>query len=95
MSDAPGIARKPPWFKVPAPGGERYRELGLEPVPSAANFILVRVPDGAKAFDFLQARGTIVRPFGDLPNHVRVSVGTAGQNERCLANLRAWFASRS
>ena len=72
-----------------------FRDLGLEYVPSEANFILVKVPDAAKAFDFLQARGTIVRPFGDLPNHVRVSVGTAGQNERCLANLRAWFASRS
>jgi histidinol-phosphate aminotransferase len=72
-----------------------FRELGLEYVPSEANFILVKVPDAAKAFDFLQARGTIVRPFGDLPDHVRISVGTASQNERCLANLHAWFASRS
>jgi histidinol-phosphate aminotransferase len=71
-----------------------FHELGLEFVPSEANFILVKVPDAAKAFDFLQARGTIVRPFGDLPGHVRISVGTAPQNERCLANLRAWFASR-
>jgi histidinol-phosphate/aromatic aminotransferase/cobyric acid decarboxylase-like protein len=53
------------------------------------------VPDGAKAFDFLQARGTIVRPFGNLPDHVRITVGTPGQNERCLANLRAWFAARA
>jgi len=72
-----------------------FRELGLEYVSSEANFILVKVPDAAKAFDFLQARGTIVRPFGDLPDHVRISVGTAPQNERCLANLHAWFASRS
>jgi histidinol-phosphate aminotransferase len=72
-----------------------FRALGLEYVPSEANFILVRVPDGAKAFDFLQARGTIVRPFGNLPDHVRITVGTSGQNERCLANLRVWFASRA
>ena len=26
--------------------------------------------------------------------HVRISVGTADQNERCLANLRAYLASR-
>jgi histidinol-phosphate aminotransferase len=71
-----------------------FRELGLEYVPSAANFILVRVPDAAKVFNFLQARGTIVRPFGNLPDHMRISVGTAGQNERCLANLRAYLASR-
>ena len=71
-----------------------FRALGLATVPSAANFILVEVPDGAAAFAFLQARGTIVRPFGNLPKHVRITVGTAAQNERCLANLRDWLASR-
>ena len=71
-----------------------FRELGLAFVPSEANFILVEVPDGAAAFAFLQARGTIVRPFGNLPTHVRITVGTAPQNERCLAGLRAWLASR-
>ena len=71
-----------------------FCELGLPYVPSAANFFLVQVPDGAEAFAFLQAHGTIVRPFGTLPNHVRISVGTSAQNERCLANLRAYLASR-
>ena len=70
------------------------RKLGLEWIPSQANFILVEVPDGANAFAFLQARGTIVRPFGTLPNHVRISVGTSAQNQRCLANLRTYLASR-
>jgi histidinol-phosphate aminotransferase len=70
-----------------------FRALGLTHVPSAANFILVQVPDGAKAFAFMQARGTIIRPFGNLPTHVRITVGTAAQNERCLANLRAYLAA--
>ncbi len=70
------------------------RALGLATVPSEANFLLVEVPDGAAAFAFLQARGTIVRPFGNLPKHVRITIGTAAQNDRCLANLRAWLASR-
>lgn len=70
-----------------------FRELGLEWIPSQANFLLVRVPDGAKAFAFLQARGTIVRSFGTLPKHVRITVGTAAQNGRCLANLKAYLAS--
>jgi histidinol-phosphate aminotransferase len=70
-----------------------FQELGLPYVPSAANFILVQVPDGAKAFQFMQARGTIVRPFGNLPTHVRITVGTAAQNERCLASLRAYLAT--
>jgi histidinol-phosphate aminotransferase len=71
-----------------------FRGLGLEWVPSQANFILVQVPDGARAFAFMQARGTIVRPFGMLPNHVRITVGTSVQNGRCLENLRAYLASR-
>ena len=71
-----------------------FRDLRLEYVPSAANFLFVGVPDAARAFVFLQQRGTIVRPFGHLPDHVRITVGTAGQNERCLANLRAYLASR-
>ncbi len=70
-----------------------FQELGLPYVPSAANFILVQVPDGAKVFQFLQARGTIVRPFGNLPAHVRITVGTAAQNERCLASLKAYLAA--
>jgi len=69
-----------------------FRALGLEWIPSSANFILVQVPDGAKAFAFMQARGTIVRSFGTLPRHLRITVGTAEQNERCLANLKAFLA---
>ena len=74
--------------------GAGFRALGLEYVPSEANFIFAQVPEAAKAFDFLQKLGTIVRAFGNLPNHVRISVGTATQNERCLAHLRAYLASR-
>jgi histidinol-phosphate aminotransferase len=70
-----------------------FQELGLPYVPSAANFILVQVPDGVKAFQFLQARGTIIRPFGSLPTHVRITVGTVAQNERCLASLKSYLAT--
>jgi histidinol-phosphate aminotransferase len=72
-----------------------FRGLGLESVSSEANFIMVGVPDAAQAFVFLQKRGTIVRPVGGLPNHVRITVGTAEQNERCLAGLKAYLASRA
>ncbi|HTT57830.1 MAG TPA: histidinol-phosphate transaminase [Opitutaceae bacterium] len=71
-----------------------FRALGLEWVPSEANFILVTVPEPAKAFTFLEARGTIVRPFANLARHVRITIGTAAQNERCLDNLKAWLAAR-
>lgn len=67
------------------------RDLGLETVPSVANFILVRVGDGMRVFDALQRRGVIVRPVKSygLPEWVRVTVGTTAQNERLLSELRA------
>ncbi len=66
------------------------RELGLEFVPSSANFILVKVGDGQRVFFELQKRGVIVRPVGGygLPEWVRVSIGTPPENQRCLAALK-------
>jgi histidinol-phosphate aminotransferase len=67
-----------------------FRELNLEFVPSSANFILVRVGDGQGVFDAMQKQGVIVRPMGgyQLPEWIRVSVGTAKENERALGALR-------
>ncbi|MSU24608.1 MAG: histidinol-phosphate transaminase [Opitutus sp.] len=71
------------------------RELGLEFVPSVANFMLVKVTDGMRVFDALQRRGVIVRPVKSygLPEWVRVTVGTRAQNERLLAELRTAVAT--
>ncbi len=68
-----------------------FATLGVEHVPSAANFVLVRVGDGARVYDQLLRRGVIVRPMGGygFPEHVRVTVGTAAENERLVAALRA------
>jgi len=54
-----------------------------------ANFLLVKVGDGARVFTELQRRGVIVRPMKPygMPEWVRVTVGTAAQNERFLAAL--------
>ena len=67
-----------------------FHALGLEFVPSVANFILVRVGDGQRVFAEVQKRGVIVRPMGgyQLPEWIRISVGTPAENERCLATLR-------
>jgi histidinol-phosphate aminotransferase len=66
------------------------RALGLEFVPSEANFVLVRVGEGRRVFESLQQRGVIVRPVGSygLPEWVRVTVGTESQNTRLLSELR-------
>lgn len=66
------------------------RGLNLEFVPSFANFVLVRVGDGQGVFDAMQKLGVIVRPTGgyQLPEWIRVSVGTAAENDRCLGALK-------
>jgi histidinol-phosphate aminotransferase len=66
-----------------------FRALGLEIVPSVANFLLVKVGEGAAVFVELQKRGVIVRPMRayGMPEWLRVTVGTPAQNERLLATL--------
>ena len=68
-----------------------FRALKLEFVPSAANFILVRVGGGQQIFDAMQKQGVITRPMGgyQLPEWIRISVGTRAENERCLKVLSA------
>ena len=67
-----------------------FRKLGLEFIPSQANFILVRVGDGQRVFGELQKLGVIVRPMGgyQLPEWVRITVGTPKENKRCLEALK-------
>jgi histidinol-phosphate aminotransferase len=66
---------------------------GVKAWPSDANMILVRVPDAAKAFDGMKARGILVKNVSRmhplLANCLRLTVGTAEENERMLAALQA------
>jgi histidinol-phosphate aminotransferase len=67
-----------------------FRKLGLEFVPSAANFILVRVGDGSRVFNEMQKLGIIARPMDgyQLPEWIRISIGTPKENARCLEALK-------
>jgi len=67
-----------------------FRAMKLEFVPSAANFVLVKVGDGASVFRELLQRRIIVRALKGyaLPEWVRISVGTIEQNRACIAALR-------
>ena len=61
-------------------------------VPSAGNFLLLHAgADARAAFEALLRMGVIVRPVGNyqLPEHLRVTLGTVEQNDRFL---RAWEA---
>jgi histidinol-phosphate aminotransferase len=66
------------------------RSLGLYYVPSAANFILIKTGKGEQVFKDLQKQGVIVRPMAgyQLPEFVRISIGTQAENERCVAALK-------
>ena len=66
-----------------------FGRLGLEFIPSAGNFVAVRVGDAARIYDSLLRQGVIVRPVAGygMPEHLRVTVGTPAQNERFLAAL--------
>ncbi|BCX81567.1 histidinol-phosphate aminotransferase [Methylomarinovum caldicuralii] len=67
-----------------------FQRLGLDYIPSIGNFITVDVGREAQpVFDALLRQGVIVRPVANygLPNHLRVSVGTAAENAACIAAL--------
>ena len=71
---------------------EGARKLGLDWIPSYGNFITLRVGKAQDVFKRLLRRGVIVRPVGggyQLPEHLRVTVGTAAENERFLVALGA------
>lgn len=64
--------------------------LGLDVVPSQANFVLVKTPvKGSVLSQALLETGVIVRPVDGygLPDYVRISVGTRVENERCVAAM--------
>jgi histidinol-phosphate aminotransferase len=71
-----------------------FRALKLEYVPSHANFILVRVGAGQKIFEAMQKLGVIARPMGgyQLPEWIRISIGTRAENNRCLDALKKSLA---
>lgn len=72
-----------------------FAEMGLEYVPSHANFVLVKVGDGDAVFQTMLRRGVIIRAMRSykLPEWVRISVGTMPQNERCIATLKEVLAA--
>ena len=69
-------------------------EQGIEFVPSYANFVMLRVGDGQAVFEAMQRQGVITRPMGGygLPEWIRLSIGTAKENQRAAESLKASLA---
>ena len=71
-----------------------FDRLGLGYIPSVGNFISFRVPDGRDSMDVyrgLLQKGVIIRPVAnyEMPEYLRVSVGTRHENEVFVAALEA------
>ncbi len=68
-----------------------FEKLGLQFVPSYANFVLVKVGDAARINLELLKRGVIVRPVaGDgLPEWLRISIGLPHENQTFIDALTA------
>jgi histidinol-phosphate aminotransferase len=70
---------------------DAFRELGLEYIPSAGNFICVDFKRPAAAmYEALLRHGVIVRPVANygMPNHLRVTVGLPEENARFIEALK-------
>ncbi|NQX12993.1 histidinol-phosphate transaminase [Microbacteriaceae bacterium VKM Ac-2855] len=64
-------------------------ELGFTPHETGSNFVLFGgVDDPAAAFEFLLARGVLVRDLG-IPGHLRVSAGTEAETSVFLEGMAA------
>lgn len=64
--------------------------LGLDTIPSNANFVAVNMrQEGEAIYHALLQKGVIVRPVASyqMPNYLRVSIGTASENSFFLTAL--------
>ncbi|HEX8280743.1 MAG TPA: histidinol-phosphate transaminase, partial [Chthoniobacterales bacterium] len=76
---------------------EQFAAMKRAFVPSAGNFVLVQVGDGAAVFRELLQRRIIVRALKgySLPEWVRISIGTMEQNRTCIAALKEVLEPRT
>lgn len=77
------------WFKACADESWVY-------IPTVGNFITLDLKQpAAPIYEKLLREGVIVRPIGGygLPQHLRISIGTAEQNQRCIQALKKVLAA--
>jgi histidinol-phosphate aminotransferase len=60
--------------------------LGMQYVPTEANFIYMPVEDAQSLYNALLKQGVIVRPMG--PGAVRVTIGLPEENQRFIEALK-------
>ena len=72
-----------------------FAALGLECMPSSANFLTVRFADARAMHQHLLGHGIHVAPLDiyGLPSWLRITVGTAGQIQKLLKFVAEWQPS--
>jgi histidinol-phosphate aminotransferase len=75
---------------------EQFAEMKIPFVPGTANFVMVNVGDGHAVFEKLLRQGIIVRPLKgyNLPEWVRISVGTMEENKKLAEALKEVMRSQ-
>jgi histidinol-phosphate aminotransferase len=70
--------------------------LGVDCLPSRANFLLADIPPADECYEFLLRQGIIVRPVANygLPGYLRITLGNSTENDRLLAALTDFMAAR-
>ena len=92
------LAHDVPWVQARAREAVEARErlaralraMGLDVLPSAANFVLARTPRAKEVAAALQGQGILVRLFTGLPlvgDALRIGVGPWAQMERILSAI--------
>lgn len=74
---------------------DAFKTLGLNYIPSAGNFVCLQTgPDTAQKYERLLYEGVITRPVANyqMPEHLRISIGTMDENHRLVAALKKVLA---
>lgn len=69
----------------------QFNHLGIDILPAYGNFVTIDLKqDSLPIYQQLLQKGIIVRPLHayNMPNHIRVTIGTPEQNQIWLAELR-------
>ncbi|MCK5661847.1 MAG: aminotransferase class I/II-fold pyridoxal phosphate-dependent enzyme, partial [Thiotrichaceae bacterium] len=72
-----------------------FQSLGLSYIPSAGNFVCVQTgADSARIYEKLLYEAVITRPVDNyqMPDYLRISIGTMDENQRVFAALKKVLA---
>ena len=71
-----------------------FKQLGIDAYPALGNFITIDLKQNASDFfQFMLEQGIILRPLNayELPNHIRISMGTKEQNTLAIQYINHYF----